>query len=168
MFIALWCPNVCAHEKTGLSRKFYKTSWFQITKLQPFLDKLLFISSDYFFWLLHNLIFCNMGVANLKLIYWLWRSLSTFQSVRLIPSFLVGTLQPFMDNFFLFQVVISIGCFTIPFFVTWVSKTWNRFIYFGGFYLGFSPCDLNLTFSWAHTYPSVWITRDMNFWCGIT
>ena len=34
-----------------------------MVKQQPFMDKFLLISSDYLYWLLHNLIFCNMGVC---------------------------------------------------------------------------------------------------------
>ena len=41
----------------------------QIMKLQRFQNKLLFISSDYLYSLLHNSIFCNMGAGNLKPIY---------------------------------------------------------------------------------------------------
>ena len=62
-------------------------------KLQPFLDKLLFIPSDYLCWLFHSPIFCNMDVEKVNTIYWVRTPLSSFQSVRRKPGFLVGALN---------------------------------------------------------------------------
>ena len=55
---------------------------------------------EYLYWLLYNPIFCNMGVGNLKPIYWAWWSLTPIQSIRIEPGFLVGAHMKEWDSLF--------------------------------------------------------------------
>ena len=117
--------------------------------------KYYFFSCDYLLLLLHNPVFCNMGVGSLKPIYWLWRALYLrFNSRDLKRVFLVDNHSQLLTNCLLLLFILCnyLCCLIHKQFFRNMG-VWNlkRIFYFAGLYLRFSQCDLNLVFSRAHT-----------------